>query len=142
LDSLLTSGNIPDLFDLDELETMLMEVKTDALMDGVSEDAQELHKYLIGRVQSNLHLVLSMSPVGSKFRERCRFHPALINCTTIDWYNDWSEFAMQQVSMSFLERLNISIASVLTAEEQEAEKNKISQVCIALYIFFLFSQML
>lgn len=51
----------------------------------------------------NLHLVLSMSPVGNKFRERCRFHPAIINCTTIDWYNDWSEYAMKQVSVSFME---------------------------------------
>lgn len=44
-----------------------------------------------------------MSPVGTKFRDRCRFHPALINCTTIDWYNDWSEIAMEQVSKSFME---------------------------------------
>ena len=100
--SLLTSGNIPDLFDLDELETMLMEVKTDALMDGVSEEAQELHKYLIGRVQSNLHLVLSMSPVGSKFRERCRLHPALINCTTIDWFLPWPEEALVSVAETFI----------------------------------------
>lgn len=47
-----------------------------------------------------------MSPIGTKFRERCRFHPALINCTTIDWYNDWSEYAMKQVSMSFMEAID------------------------------------
>lgn len=75
-----------------------------------------------------------MSPVGTKFRERCRFHPALINCTTIDWYNDWSEYAMQQVSMSFLERHDISIVSELTDEEQEIEKNKISQVCVYMHM--------
>lgn len=61
------------------------------------------------RVQTNLHLVLSMSPVGSKFRERCRFHPAIINCTTIDWYNDWSELAMRQVSMSFMESIDLKL---------------------------------
>lgn len=47
LDSLLTSGNIPDLFDVDELETMLMEIKTEAQINGISEDPQELYKYLI-----------------------------------------------------------------------------------------------
>lgn len=61
------------------------------------------------RVQSNLHLVLSMSPVGSRFRERCRFHPAIINCTTIDWFNDWSELAMSQVSMSFMESIDLKL---------------------------------
>jgi dynein heavy chain len=48
-----------------------------------------------------------MSPVGSKLRERCRFHPAIINCTTIDWFNDWSDFAMEQVSETFLENVNL-----------------------------------
>ena len=47
-----------------------------------------------------------MSPVGNKFRERCRCHPAIINCTTIDWYNDWSEHAMKQVCISFSETIN------------------------------------
>lgn len=61
----------------------------------------------IKRIQSRLHIVLSMSPAGSKLRERCRFHPAIINCTTIDWFNDWSEFAMEQVSESFLENMDL-----------------------------------
>ena len=64
-------------------------------------------EFCLKRVQAHLHLVLSMSPVGSKFRERCRFHPAILNCTTIDWYNDWSEYAMEQVSLSFLENLDL-----------------------------------
>lgn len=56
LDSLLTSGNIPDLFDVDELETMLMEIKTEAQIDGISEDPQELYKYLINvSFNSNQH---------------------------------------------------------------------------------------
>lgn len=46
-----------------------------------------------------------MSPVGHNFRDRCRYHPALINSTTIDWYNDWSEIAMEQVSISFMESI-------------------------------------
>lgn len=47
LDSLLTSGNIPDLFDPDELNSLFMEIKNDALMDGVNDEKQELYKYLI-----------------------------------------------------------------------------------------------
>jgi dynein heavy chain len=106
LDSLLTTGNIPDLFDVDELDSLFMELKKDALMEGITDEKSELYRYLIRRVQLNLHLVLSMSPVGAKFRERCRFHPALLNCTTIDWYDDWSEHAMKQVSMSFMESID------------------------------------
>ena len=46
-----------------------------------------------------------MSPVGDQFRERCRIHPAIINCTTLDWYNDWTEYAMSQVSTSYMESI-------------------------------------
>ncbi len=82
-----------------------------------------------------------MSPVGTKFRERCRFHPAIINCTTIDWYNDWSEEAMQQVSMSFLESLDLSIATQLSPVQQEAEKLKISQVCVYMHMSLIKASM-
>ncbi len=47
LDSLLTSGNIPDLFDMDELDSLLMELKNDAMMDGIMDERSELNKYLI-----------------------------------------------------------------------------------------------
>jgi hypothetical protein len=48
LDSLLTSGNIPDLFDNDELDAIFMEIKQDAYIDGVHiDDKTELYKYLI-----------------------------------------------------------------------------------------------
>ena len=48
LDSLLTSGNIPDLFDVDELDSLLMELKNDAVLEGVTDERNELNKYLIG----------------------------------------------------------------------------------------------
>lgn len=56
LDSLLTSGNIPDLFDPDELNSLFMEIKNDALMDGVNDEKQELYKYLIrvGEFKKNI----------------------------------------------------------------------------------------
>ena len=66
LDSLLASGNIPDLFDVDELDrledkfvfnnlflknlkyySILMEIKTDAFVNGYSDERSELYKFLI-----------------------------------------------------------------------------------------------
>ena len=47
IDSLLTSGNIPDLFDFDELDSLLMEVKTEAMNEGISDEKSELNKFLI-----------------------------------------------------------------------------------------------
>ena len=45
-----------------------------------------------------LHIVLAMSPAGTKFRQRCRMNPSLINCCTIDWYDEWDKKAMLSVA--------------------------------------------
>lgn len=54
---LLTSGDIPDLFDPDELNSLFMDLKNDALKEGVSEEKNELYKYLLTVYLSYLRLV-------------------------------------------------------------------------------------
>jgi len=41
---------------------------------------------------------LAFSPVGEKFRERCRQFPSIINCCTMDWYNLWPREALYDVA--------------------------------------------
>ena len=45
-----------------------------------------------------MHIVLAFSPVGDKFRDRCRQFPSIINCCTIDWYNLWPTEALYSVA--------------------------------------------
>lgn len=40
---------------------------------------------------------------GGRFRQRCRMNPALINCCTIDWYDEWDKEAMLSVADVFFE---------------------------------------
>lgn len=35
--------------------------------------------------RDQLHIVVTMSPIGDAFRNRIRKFPALVNCCTIDW---------------------------------------------------------
>ena len=39
-----------------------------------------------------------MSPVGEAFRRRLRTFPALVNCTTIDWFLPWPEEALRSTA--------------------------------------------
>jgi dynein heavy chain len=59
---------------------------------------------MIRRVTRNLHIVLTLSPAGGKFRQRCRMNPAFVNCCTIDWYDEWEEEAMLSVAEVFFEK--------------------------------------
>jgi dynein heavy chain, axonemal len=38
---------------------------------------------------------------------RCRQFPALINCTTIDWFSPWPEDALLSVAARFLEDVQL-----------------------------------
>jgi len=69
----------------------------------------------INRVRDNLHIVLCMSPVGEAFRARCRMFPSLINCCTIDWFDEWPELALQSVAQFFLAAVDLGSDEVRSA---------------------------
>ena len=80
IDSLLTSGNIPDLFDFDELDSLLMEVKTEAMNEGISDEKSELNKFLI-----NVSLLGNFGSRGSlvsSFVALCHFRGSRTTCTS------------------------------------------------------------
>lgn len=66
-----------------------------------------------------------MSPVGDAFRARCRMFPSLINCCTIDWYDQWPEQALLSVSSKFLAHVD------LNGEETNAA---VAAMCVDIHI--------
>jgi hypothetical protein len=52
-------------------------------------------------------MVLCFSPVGDVFRQRLRMFPSLVNCTTIDWFNNWPLEALRSVARSFCADLEL-----------------------------------
>ena len=71
------------------------------------------------RVKRNLHIVLAMSPAGSLFRQRCRMNPSLINCCTIDWYQDWDAAAMLSVAQVYFQGVDFGTTSQTSDSEIE-----------------------
>lgn len=48
-----------------------------------------IYATFVERVRSYLHVVMCMSPVGDQLRVNCRKFPALVDCTTLDWFSPW-----------------------------------------------------
>lgn len=67
---------------------------------------EAIYAFLIERARANLHIVLCMSPIGDAFRNRLRQYPALINCTTIDWFMEWPKEALLEVAAKYLAEVN------------------------------------
>ncbi|KAJ8308273.1 hypothetical protein KUTeg_013147 [Tegillarca granosa] len=101
INCILNSGEVPDLFDNEELDGITMDLKHAATEADIPDTRPSVYQFFISRVRKNLHVVLTMSPAGGKFRQRCRMNPALINCCTIDWYDEWDDEAMLSVAKVF-----------------------------------------
>lgn len=52
---------------------------------------------------------------------RLRLYPSLVNCCTIDWFEDWPEEALQMVASTWIEEINaeedVKVAAVVACKE-------------------------
>lgn len=109
IDSLLNSGEVPNLYPIDERQEILELVRLAAQGGNRNLDISPLvvFAFFINRVKEKLHIVLSFSPIGSSFRQRLRMYPSLVNCCTIDWYEDWPEDALAMVANHWMKSLKV-----------------------------------
>lgn len=101
INNLLNSGEIPNLYAQDEKIAICDDLSDQAKTVGAI-GREQVYPYFVSLCRERLHIVLTFSPVGSQFRERCRLFPSIINCCTIDWYNEWPEEALYSVAMNRL----------------------------------------
>lgn len=102
INNVLNSGEVPNLYEQDEREQIINMLREDTRKAGWPEDRDSIWAFFVHRFRENLHIVLCMSPVGDAFRNRVRMFPSLVNCCTIDWFDEWPEEALLSVSESFL----------------------------------------
>ncbi|KAL4716928.1 hypothetical protein ACJJTC_012739, partial [Scirpophaga incertulas] len=107
INDLLASGEVADLFPDDEIENILAGVRNEVKGAGLPDTREVCWKFFIDRVRKQLKVVLCFSPVGSTLRVRSRKFPALINCTSINWFHEWPQEALVSVAMSFLEGVRV-----------------------------------
>uniref|UniRef100_A0A6I8NCS1 Dynein axonemal heavy chain 6 n=1 Tax=Ornithorhynchus anatinus TaxID=9258 RepID=A0A6I8NCS1_ORNAN len=126
INNILNSGEVPNLFEKDELEHVLAATRPKAKEVGIAEgNRDEVFQYFINQVRQKLHIVLCMSPVGEAFRSRCRMFPSLVNCCTIDWFVQWPREALLSVSRTFF--MNVDLGS-------DKVKENLSLMCVDIHM--------
>lgn len=110
IDSLLNSGEVPNIFPMDEIQEVLEMVRLAAQGGNRHLDINPLavYSFFTNRCRANLHIVLCFSPIGSAFRLRLRLYPSLVNCCTIDWFEAWPEDALERVAHRYLTGLSVA----------------------------------
>ncbi|XP_071833092.1 dynein axonemal heavy chain 6-like isoform X4 [Apostichopus japonicus] len=131
VNSVLNSGEVPDLFDSDDLDTITMDLKRAAAEAEVPDTRDAVYQFFIQRVRSKLHIVLATSPAGDAFRQRCRTHPSLVNCCTLDWYDEWSNQAMLRVASVFLSQVDFT--GIGADQDVKILKDNIAEICVGVH---------
>ncbi|XP_073817376.1 dynein beta chain, ciliary-like [Musca autumnalis] len=107
INDLLASGDIHELFPDDEVENIINAVRNEVKQLGIMDNRENCWKHFIEKVRSSLKVVLCFSPVGTTLRVRARNFPSLVNCTTIDWFHEWPQEALESVSYRFLQEIEV-----------------------------------
>lgn len=105
INSILNSGEVPNLFETDEMEKILNDMVPVLKALNLPQSRDMCKLKFVERIRDCLHVVLCMSPVGDSLRIRCRQFPSLINCCTIDWYLPWPEDALKSVAEHFFKEM-------------------------------------
>lgn len=104
MNALLAAGEVPGLFDGEDYTALINACKECAARDGNMVDTEEeLYKMFVTNVSRNLHVVFTMNPANPDFSNRTASSPALFNRCVIDWFGDWSDDGLTQVSQSLTE---------------------------------------
>jgi dynein heavy chain len=118
INNILTSGEVSNLFPKDEVLMIASDLRPvmKKARPQVVDTNENLWQFFIDRVKNNLHIVLSFSPVGDKFRNRALKFPGLISGCTMDWFNKWPSEALRAVSDKFLADLEITCTEEIKRE--------------------------
>ncbi|XP_060103688.1 dynein axonemal heavy chain 11 [Heteronotia binoei] len=103
INDLLASGEVPDLFSDEDMDTVIAGIKNEIRGHGLIDSRENCWKFFLDRVRRQLKIIMCFSPVGSTLRVRARKFPAIVNCTAIDWFHEWPQEALLSVSRRFIE---------------------------------------
>ncbi len=95
------------------MENIQQGCRAGAKAAGLVETRSNIFGHYISQVREHLHIVLCMSPVGAAFRNRCRQFPSLVNCCTVDWFNEWPQDALFSVAKSFLSNQELALGKLV-----------------------------
>ncbi|XP_078399007.1 dynein axonemal heavy chain 6-like, partial [Cetorhinus maximus] len=123
LNCLVHSGQVPGLFDNEELDNIIVELKNRESEGNLPDNREAVHQFFLQRVQDRLHIALALSPAGAMFRLRCRMNPSLVSCSTMDWYDEWPKEALLRVANTYLTQVDF----------EESLKESVAMACVDIH---------
>ena len=116
INNILNQGEVANLYSREELDGIESDLRELANSKGIYVNSK-IYQFFVSRVLENLHIVLVMSPVGSKLRNRMRMFPSLVNCCSINWMSTWTNDALLSVGTIKLADIRVDTLNVKEMQE-------------------------
>jgi len=113
VNNMLTSGMVPALFNEEEKDALVGMVQEAAVNAGSVPSRDAVWQYFLTTCTNNLHVVVSMTPMGEALSRRCRNFPGMVNNTNIDWLFPWPKEALLAVAYDLVRKDNVLIPAKL-----------------------------
>lgn len=97
VNSLLSAGEVPGLYDNQELEPLLAPLRE--LMRQEAEVFRTPYDYFVSRVKKYLHIALCVDPQHPKFLYRCESNPALYAQCAVMWIGEWRTQSLKTIPL-------------------------------------------
>ncbi|KAM9302491.1 LOW QUALITY PROTEIN: dynein axonemal heavy chain 11 [Morus bassanus] len=101
INDLLASGEVTDLFSDEDMEGIVTGVRKEVAL-GLMDTRESCWRFSLSRVRLQLKIILCF-PAGATLRVQARKFPAIVNCTSIDWFHEWPQEALCSISRRFIE---------------------------------------
>lgn len=124
INNLLNTGEVPNLLQPEDMDGIVNAVRPFATAAGKQETRNVILSHFVSICRDNVHIVLAMSPIGDQFRRRLRMFPSLVNCCTIDWFDQWPSEALSGVASRVL----------TTVDLPEDLKARLIELCVQIHV--------
>jgi dynein heavy chain, axonemal len=115
INNILNGGDVPNLYKTEDFEPIYKVGKTLCMEKNIQVTKMNMFQQYLGRLKSNIHMIIAMSPLGEIFRARIRQFPSLVTCSTIDWFSEWPEEALLGVGRGQITSTDIDLGKDLDA---------------------------
>ena len=95
LNSLLSSGEVPGLYNSEEIEPLLVNLADEMRQAG---GYRSLYEFFVARVRKNLRIILSLDFSHPLYELNCANNPALFTRCSVVWMKQWSEDSLRTVA--------------------------------------------
>ena len=120
MNTLLANADIPDLFQGEEYDKLLNNLRNKTRSLGLLLDTeQELYDWFVGEIAKNLHVVFTICDPTNNKSSAMISSPALFNRCIINWMGDWDMKTMSQVANDMVDRVPMEFTGFEIPEVSE-----------------------